>query len=71
MLGTWTHRLHTTLKNGHVLGDHMTDKLDQDLPKGRIKKKKKTLKDFAAHTLAVTVAFISTAFITVLWNVRA
>ena len=49
----------------------MTDKLDQDLPKGRIKKKKKTLKDVAAHTLAVTVAFISTAFITVLWNVRA
>ena len=48
----------------------MTDKLDQDLPKGRIKKKK-TLKDFAAHTLAVTVAFISTAFITILWNVRA
>ena len=49
----------------------MTDKLDQDLPKGRIKKKKKTLKDVAAHTLAVTVAFISTAFITIVWNVRA
>ena len=43
----------------------MTDKLDQDLPKGRIKKKKNV------ERLAVTVAFISTAFITIVWNVRA
>ena len=49
----------------------MTDKLDQDLPKERIRKKKKTLKNFAAHTLAVTVVFVSTAVMRILWNLRA
>ena len=48
----------------------MTDKLDRDLPKGRIRKKK-TLKNFAAHTLAVTVVFVSTAVMRILWNLRA
>ena len=33
LLVTWTHRLYTTLYNGHLLGDHMSDKLDQTIGK--------------------------------------
>ena len=36
--------------NGHVLGDHMTDKLDQT---NKEELKKKPFKNFAAQTLAV------------------